>query len=341
MGSEEDKRGKMNVAINGFGRIGRAVLKICIDRKINVVAINDTHGPENAAYLLKHDSIYGKYDEKVESTKDSLIVKGKKIKVIAEREIRNLPWKQLKVDVVIESTGVFTDPADAMQHIVSGAKHVLVTAPCKGKPDLTVVPGVNHHLLKKEHRVISVASCTTNCLVPMVHVLHENFEIKKALMTTVHAYTNDQELHDSFHKKVRRGRSAALNIVPTSTGAAEAIDEVLPHLHGRVNGLAVRVPVAVGSLTDLVAEIAKGATVEQINAAFKKAALKELKGILEYSTEELVSSDVIGNPHSTVFDSLCTQVDGNLVKVMAWYDNEFGYSNRVCDVVQMLGKWVK
>lgn len=331
----------MNVAINGFGRIGRTVLKICLDRKINVVAINDTHGPENAAYLMQYDSIYGKYPNKVDYTKDSIVVRGKKIKVLSEREIPKLPWKQLKVDIVIESTGAFTDPKDAAQHIASGAKHVLVTAPCKGKPDLTVVPGVNHHLLKKDHKVISVASCTTNCLVPMVDVLHKNFNIEKALMTTVHAYTNDQEIHDSFHKKVRRGRAAALNIVPTSTGAAEAIDEVLPHLHGRVNGLAVRVPVPVGSLTDLVADITKKATVEQINTAFKKASQTTLKGILEYSEEELVSSDVRGNPHSTVFDSLSTQVDGNLVKIMAWYDNEFGYSNRVCDVVQMLGKWLK
>lgn len=330
----------MNVAINGFGRIGRAVLKICVDEKINVVAINDVHGAENAAYLLKYDSIYRKYDEKVSFEKENLIVAGKKIKVFSEREIGKLPWKNLKVDVVVESTGVFTDPKDAKEHLKSGAKYVLITAPCKGeKPSLTVVPGVNHQLLKKEHKIISVASCTTNCLVPMVDVLNKNFKIKRALMTTAHAYTNDQELHDSFHKKVRRGRAAALNIVPTSTGAAEAIDEVLPELSGKINGLALRVPVPVGSLTDLVAEVSGEYTVEQVNKAFRNASMKELKGILEYSEEELVSSDVVGNPHSTVFDSLSTQTDGNLVKVLAWYDNEFGYSCRVVDVIGMLKKW--
>lgn len=329
----------MNVAINGFGRIGRIVFKLCIEKKINVVAINDTHGAENAAYLLKHDSIYGRYKEEVSYDKNNLIVKGKKIKVISEREIAKLPWKALKADVIVESTGAFTNPADAKQHLASGAKYVLITAPCKGRPDLTVVPGVNHHLLKKDMKIISVASCTTNCLVPVIDTLHKNFNLKRALITTVHAYTNDQVIHDSFHKKVRRGRAAAINIVPTSTGAAEAVDEVLPELKGKVNGLAVRVPVAIGSLTDVVAELSKEFTTEQINAAFKKASQKELKGILEYSEEELVSSDVIGNPHSTVFDSLSTQVDGNLVKVLAWYDNEFGYSNRVVDVIQMLKKW--
>lgn len=330
----------MNVAINGFGRIGRAVLKICLENKINVVAINDVHGPENAAYLLKFDSIYGRFKENISYDKDSLKIKGKKIKVLSEREISKLPWKQLKVDIIIESTGVFTNPKDASQHLKSGAKYVLITAPCKGeKPSLTIVPGVNHHLLKKDMKIISVASCTTNCLVPVVHVLHKNFGISRALMTTAHAYTNDQELHDSPHKKVRRGRAAALNIVPTSTGAAEAIDEVLPELTGKVNGLALRVPVPVGSLTDLVAEVSKRPTVEQVNQAFESASMKELKGILEYSKDELVSSDVIGNPHSAVLDSLSTQVDGNLVKVLAWYDNEFGYSNRVVDVIKMLSKW--
>lgn len=332
----------MNVAINGFGRIGRTVFKLLHGRKINVVAINDVHGAEVAAYLLKYDSIYGKYKRKISFDKDFLIIDGKKIKVESEREIAKLPWKKLGVDVVIESTGVFTDPKDAKQHLNAGAKYVLITAPCKGeKPSLTVVPGVNHHRLKKNMNIISVASCTTNCLVPVVHVLHKNFGVKRALMTTAHAYTNDQELHDSFHKKFRRGRAAALNIVPTSTGAAEAIDEVMPELKGRVNGLAMRVPVAVGSLVDLVAELDKKFDAKDINTAFKKSAEKELKGILEYSEDELVSSDVIENAHSAVFDSKSTQVDGNLVKILAWYDNEFGYSNRVVDVVEMLKKWIR
>lgn len=332
----------MNVAINGFGRIGRVVFKILHERKINVAAINDVHGAEVAAYLLKYDSIYGKYDRKVSHDKDNLIVDGKKIKVVGEREIKKLLWKQLKVDVVIESTGVFTNPKDAKEHLEVGAKYVLITAPCKGeKPSLTVVPGVNHHLLKKEHKIISVASCTTNCLVPVVHVLNKSFGIKRALMTTAHAYTNDQELHDSFHKKFRRGRAAALNIVPTSTGAAESIDEVMPELKGRINGLALRVPVACGSLLDVVAEMNSVFKATQINEAFKKSANKELKGILEYSEEELVSSDVIRNPHSAVFDAKSTQVDGNLVKVLAWYDNEYGYSCRVADVVEMLQRFLK
>lgn len=330
----------MKVAINGFGRIGRAVLKLALERNIEVVAINDVHGAEVAAYLLKHDSIYGRYDQEVKFDKDFLYVGKKKIKVISERELTKLPWKQLKTDVVIESTGVFTNPKDAAGHLQAGAKYVLITAPAKdNRPDLTVVPGVNHQLLKKEHKIISVASCTTNCLSPIVKVLNDNFKIKRALMTTAHAYTNDQVIHDSFHKKFRRGRAAATNIIPTSTGAAEAIDEIFPELHGKINGLALRVPVPVGSLVDLVAELEKPADEKAINAAFKKSAQKELKGILEYSEEELVSTDVISNPHSAVLDSLSTQVSGNLAKVLAWYDNEFGYSNRVVDVVQMLKKW--
>ncbi len=331
----------MNIAINGFGRIGRVVARILFDKGLNLVAVNDLHGAEDAAYLLKHDSIYGVYSKNVKARGDFIVVGNKKVKVLSEKEPAKLPWKQLKVDVVIESTGVFTDPKDAAQHIASGAKYVLVTAPCKkNKPDLTIVPGVNHNKLKKEHKIISVASCTTNCLVPMVKVLHENFKIKRALMTTVHAYTNDQNLHDNSHKKTRRGRAAALNIVPTTTGAAESVVEIMPALLGKINGLAVRVPVACGSLVDLVAEVDGHFSVSQINSAFKKAAQKELKGILEYSEEELVSSDVINNSCSAVFDSLCTQADGNLIKVLGWYDNEFGYSSRVVDVVKMLSKWL-
>lgn len=330
----------MNVAINGFGRIGIAVLKICLDRKINVVAVNDPHGVESAAYLLKHDSIYGRYEKEIKIEKDNLIISGKKIKVISERDLEKINWKSLKADVVIESTGVFKDKETTKPHFKNGAKYVLITAP-SDDPDITIVPGVNHNKLKKEHKLISVASCTTNCLTPVLKVLNESFKIKRALMTTVHAYTNDQVLHDQSHKKRRRGRAGALNIIPTSTGAAEAVEAVLPELKGKVNGLAVRVPVPVGSLVDLVAELEKPFDAKSVNAAFKKYSQKELKGILEYSEEELVSSDVIHNPNSALFDSLSTQVDGNLVKVLAWYDNEFGYSNRVVDVLQMISKWTK
>jgi glyceraldehyde 3-phosphate dehydrogenase len=330
----------MNIAINGFGRIGIAVLKICLDRKLNVTVVNDPHGVESAAYLLKHDSIYGRYEREIKIEKDFLVVAGKKIKVIAERDINKINWKALKVDVVIESTGVFTDRENASVHLMNGADYVLITAPSKD-PDITIVPGVNHKKLEKSHKIISVASCTTNCLTPLLKVLHDNFKINRALMTTVHAYTNDQVLHDQSHRKRRRGRAGALNIIPTSTGAAEAVEAVMPELKGKVNGLAVRVPVPCGSLVDLVAELEKKFDVKKINETFKKASEKEFKGILEYSEEELVSSDVIKNSNSALFDSLSTQADGNLVKVLAWYDNEYGYSQRVVDVIQMIGKWIR
>ncbi|MBS3077584.1 type I glyceraldehyde-3-phosphate dehydrogenase [Candidatus Pacearchaeota archaeon] len=328
----------MNIAINGFGRIGIAVLKICLDRKLNVTVVNDPHGVESAAYLLKHDSVYGRYERDVKIDKDFLIVAGKKIKVIAERELEKINWKALKVNVVVESTGAFTDRENASKHLKAGAEYVLISAPSKD-PDITIVPGVNHKKLDKTHKIVSVASCTTNCLTPVLKVLNDNFQINRALMTTVHAYTNDQVLHDQSHKKRRRGRAGALNIIPTSTGAAEAVSAVMPELEGKVNGLAVRVPVPVGSLVDLVAELEKPFDVNSVNAAFKKASEKELKGILEYSEEELVSSDVIKNPNSALFDSLSTQADGNLIKVLAWYDNEYGYACRVVDVLQMVGKW--
>jgi len=330
----------MNIAINGFGRIGRIILKIALESKLKIIAINDVHRAEYAAYLLKYDSIYGKYEGNVSFSGEFLIVNGKKIKVISERDPAQVNWKTMGVDIVVESTGVFTDRDSTSKHLTSGAKYVVVTAPAK-QPDITIVPGVNHKNLKREHKIISVASCTTNCLVPMLKVLNESFGIERGLVTTVHAYTNDQMLHDSFHKKKRRGRAAGLNLVPTSTGAAEAVADVMPELAGRVNGLAVRAPVACGSLVDLVAELKGEVPVEMVNAAFKKYSLSMLKGILEYSEDELVSSDVIGNPSSSVFDSLSTQVDGNLIKVLAWYDNEFGYSNRVVDVLKMVNKFGK
>lgn len=329
----------MRIGINGFGRIGRVIFRIAEDNGLEVVAINDLHGAENSAYLLKYDSVYGKYSKEVEAKDGNLYVDGKKTEVLGERDPYKLPWKKLGVDVVIESTGVFRDRLGAGQHLKAGAKYVLITAPAE-KPDFTIVPGVNHKKLKKEHKLISIASCTTNCLVPVIKVLNDKFKIKRAMMTTIHSYTNDQSLQDTSHKKIRRGRAAAENIVPTTTGAAKSVVEVLPELLGKINGFAVRVPVVCGSLVDLTAEIKKKASVKQINLAFKRAANGELKGIMEYSEEELVSSDVIGNPHSAVIDSLSTQVDGNFVKVLAWYDNEYGYSCRVVNVVKMLEKWV-
>jgi len=332
----------MKIAINGFGRIGRAVFKIAFERGLNIVAINDVHGPEDSRYLLKFDSIYGTYKNNVEEGKDFITVNNKKIKILSERDISKLPWKELDIDVVIESTGVFRDRDTCNKHITNGAKYVLLTAPAKGKAlDITVVPGVNHNKLKQNHKLISIASCTTNCLTPILKVLNEKFKIKRALMTTVHAYTNDQNIHDNSHKNKRRGRAAALNIIPTTTGAAESVIEVMPELLGKINGLAVRVPVANGSLIDLVAELKSNFKIEDINNTFKKYSKSELKGILEYTEEELVSSDVINNSNSAVIDGLSTQKNGNLVKVLAWYDNECGYSNRVVDVLFMIKKWIK
>ncbi len=331
----------MKIGINGFGRIGRIFCRIALDRGLDVVAVNDIHGVKDAAYLLKDHSVYGKYGKRVIARGDSLLVDGKKIKVLSQKDPSKLPWDELGVDVVIESTGAFRDPAEAKAHIDAGAEYVLITAPCKdGSPDITVLPGVNDEDLKKEHKMISVASCTTNCLAPVAKVLDDKFGIKQAMMTTVHAYTNDQAIHDSYHKKVRRGRAAALNTIPTTTGASKSIVEVLPDLLGKISGVAIRVPVAVGSLIDLVVQLEKDASVTQINGAFKRAAEGPMKGVLSFSEEELVSSDIIGDSHSAVVDSLSTQKEGDFVKVLAWYDNEFGYSNRVADVVEMLEKWV-
>ena len=332
----------MRIAINGFGRIGRIVFKVMFERGMNVVAVNDVHGSEDAAYLLKYDSVYGKYGKSVVVKGKNIVVGGKKILILSEREPEKLPWKKLGVDVVVEATGAFRSPDEARRHIKAGAKYVLITAPVKeGKPDLTIVPGVNDEMLKKEHKLISVASCTTNCLAPMVKVLDDSFGLVKGFMTTVHAYTSSQGLVDGSARKPRRGRAAAVNIVPTTSGATDAVVEVLPKMKGKLNGVALRVPVSVGSLVDLVAELKDKADVKKINSAFQKAASGKMKGIIEYSDEELVSSDVIGNSHSTVFDSLDTQVNRNLVKVLAWYDNEWGYSNRVADVVKMLQRFLK
>jgi len=329
----------MRVAINGFGRIGESVLKTALDKKINVVAINAIHGVKDAAYTVKYDSVYGKFKGKVSIKGKDLIINGKKIHVLSEHEIEKLPWKKLKIDVVVESTGVFRRRKDALKHIFSGAKYVLVTAPMKDSPDLTIVPGVNHTKLKKSHKLISVASCTTNASAPVAKVLDDNFGIKFAFLSTVHGYTSSQALVDSSDEKdPRRGRAAAINLIPTTTGASEAVIQVLPELKGKLNGLALRAPVLDGSIIDFVAEVKKPVNVKKVNSAFKKAAKKGMKGIIEYSEDDLVSSDIIGNSNSAVFDSKLTEVEGNLVKVLAWYDNEYGYSCRVVDVIKMLEK---
>lgn len=327
----------MRIAINGFGRIGRAVFKIALDNKIQVAAINDLASPENLAYLLKYDSIYGNYKRNVKSGAGCLIVDGNKFAVLSEKDPAKLPWKKLKVDFVVESTGLFTAREEAIKHIAAGAKEVLISAPGKN-PDITIVPGVNDDMLKKEHKIISVASCTTNCLAPVAKIINDEFGIVKGFMTTVHAYTADQRLHDAPHKKMRRGRAAALAMVPTTTGASKAVAEVIPELKGRIDGLAIRVPVACGSIVDFVAEIKKPATAEKINQAFRKAAMGKLKGILQYTEEEIVSSDTIGNPHSSIVDGLSTQALGNMIKVLAWYDNEYGYSCRMIDAIKLLAK---
>lgn len=326
---------RMNIAINGFGRIGRAVFKIALEKGMNIVAINDLSDVKNLAYLLKYDSVYGRYDKKVEVKGGNLEINGKMIKVLAEKDPLHLPWKNLGIDVVIESTGFFTDREGAEKHLKAGAKFVLISAPAKN-PDLTIVLGVNDSEFKKEHKIISVASCTTNCLAPIVKVLNDSFGIEYGIMTTVHSYTNDQVVHDQVHKKMRRGRAAGLNIIPTTSGASEAINAVLPKLKGRIDGLALRVPVPVGSIVDFSAKLKKPADAKKINEAMKKAAQGAMKGILDYTEDEIVSSDVIGTSCSSLFDAGGTMVAGDLVKVFSWYDNEYGYSCRVVDVIKML-----
>jgi glyceraldehyde 3-phosphate dehydrogenase len=315
--------------------------------EFEVLAINDLGDPRHLAMLLKYDSVQGRFPGTVEAKGDSLIVNGKTVKVVAEKDPRNLPWKSLGVAVALESTGFFTkrssgDKPGYDSHIQAGAKKVVLSAPAdKESPtDLTCVLGVNDDQLKPEHTFISNASCTTNCLAPMAKVLNEKFGIEKGLMTTVHAYTNDQRVSDQLHKDPHRARAAALNIIPTSTGAAKAVGEVLPELNGKLTGISLRVPVPAGSVTDLVAVLKKDVKVEDVNAAMQEAAAGKLKGILEYNVDPIVSSDVIGNPHSSIFDSGWTQViGGNLLKVLSWYDNEFGYSNRTADLIARIGKF--
>lgn len=330
----------MRVAINGLGRIGRVFLKRALEKGINVVAINDLAEPETLAYLMKYDSVYRNYDKKVEAGHGFIKIGSKKILIFSEKDPEQLPWKKLQVDVVLDSTGIFKDRDGAGKHLKAGAKRVVISCPAK-EPDVTIVLGVNGEKLKKEHKIISMASCTTNCLAPVAKVLNDSFGIKKGFMTTVHAYTNDQKTLDIVHKKLRRGRAAAQNIIPTSSGATSAVGEVIPSLKGKMDGLAMRVPVPCGSIVDFVVELKKNVSVEDINKAMKKAALGKMKGILQYNEDEIVSSDILSNFHSSIFDSTGTQVigvggKGNMVKVLSWYDNEFGYSSRLVDLIKRL-----
>ena len=331
----------VKIAINGFGRIGRLVYRIARQRKdIDIVCVNDITDAPTLAHLLKYDSVHGRFNGTVGSKEGALIVDGEDIRVFAEKEPQKLPWKSLGVDIVVESTGKFTKREDLTKHIIAGARKVLLAVPAKDEIDATIVVGVNDDDLKPEHKIVSNASCTTNCLAPVAKVLHESFGIKQGLMTTIHAYTNDQKILDLPHKDLRRARAMAVSMIPTTTGAAKAVGKVIPALKGKMNGMAVRVPVADGSMVDLVANLEKKATIEEINAAMKKAAQGPLKGILEYCEDPIVSVDIIGNPHSSIFDALSTMVLGeNMVKVIAWYDNEYGYSCRMVDLLlQMAAK---
>ncbi|WP_437201204.1 type I glyceraldehyde-3-phosphate dehydrogenase [Planctomicrobium sp. SH664] len=336
----------VTVGINGFGRIGRISFRAMAARpeEFNIVAINDLSDPKALAMLLKYDSVQGRFPGEVKADGDSLVVNGKKIKVVAEKDPRKLPWKAMGVQVALESTGFFTGRATGDKpgydsHLEAGASKVVLSAPAKDKPDLTVVMGVNDKDLKPEHKCVSNASCTTNCLAPMAKVLNETFGIEKGLMTTVHAYTNDQRVSDQIHSDSYRARAAALNIIPTSTGAAKAVGEVLPDLNGKLTGISLRVPVPAGSVTDLVAVMKKDLTAKDVNEAIQAAANGPLKGILEYTEDPIVSSDIIGNPHSSIFAGAWTQViGGNLLKVLSWYDNEYGYSNRTADLIAKLAK---
>ena len=330
--------GDLPVGINGFGRIGRLVFRAAMTQGgIDVKAINDLTDAKTLAHLLKYDSTHGRFAGEVSADGDSIVVNGKKIRIIAERDPAKLPWGEIGADIVLESTGLFAERAQAEKHITAGAKKVVISQPAKGE-DLTVVLGVNDDQLKPEHTILSNASCTTNSLAPMAKVLLENFGIVKGMMNTIHSYTNDQRILDLPHKDLRRARSAAVSMIPTTTGAAVAVGKVLPALAGKLDGLSVRVPTPDGSLTDFTAILEKDATKEEINAAFKAAADGPLKGILEYSEEPLVLADIIGNPHSCIFDALSTNVvEGNMVKILGWYDNELGYSSRCVDLIKRLG----
>jgi glyceraldehyde 3-phosphate dehydrogenase len=332
----------MKVAINGFGRIGRAVFRIIASRPdsdIEVVAINDLSDDDILAYLLEYDSVMGRFDQEVEVGDGVMKVGDHEIQMLVETDPAQLPWAELGVDVVVEATGVFRDRASLQKHLEAGAKRVVLTVPAKDEIDETVVLGVNDDALDSGDIIVSNASCTTNCLAPLAKVLDDAFGIRKGVMTTVHAYTNDQRLADVPHKDLRRSRAATENIIPTTTGAAKAVGKVLPKLEGKLDGMAMRVPVPDGSTVDLVVELERDVTVEEVNGAVKEAAEGPLANIMQYTEDPIVSTDIIGNPHSSIFDASGTQVlGGNLVKVMSWYDNEWGYSNRVVDLIERLGE---
>jgi glyceraldehyde 3-phosphate dehydrogenase len=328
---------KIRVAINGFGRIGRLTFRTLIEREnVEVVGINDLTDNATLAHLLKYDSVHGRFNGTVTADENSITVNGQRIEVFAEREPKNLPWGKLEVDVVLESTGRFVDEKGAGGHLEAGARKVVISAPAKGNIT-TIVLGVNEDVLTGEEKLVSNASCTTNCLAPMAKVLDDAFGIEKGYITTVHAYTADQNLQDAPHADLRRARAAAASIIPTSTGAAKAVGLVLPHLNGKLDGIAMRVPIPDGSLTDLTVILKREVTKEEINAAMQKAAQNEMKGILEYTEDPIVSVDIVGNPHSCIFDAALTSANGTLVKVVGWYDNEFGYSNRAADLIVRIG----
>jgi glyceraldehyde 3-phosphate dehydrogenase len=326
------------IGINGFGRIGRTVFRILSQRDdINVVCINDLFENEQLAYLLKYDTVMGIFKKEVKATEDALYVNDQKVEMTEYRDPAQIPWKDLGVDVVIESTGVFRERATLEKHLAAGAKKILLTVPAKDEIDATIVLGVNDDELKAEHRIVSNASCTTNCLAPIAKILDESFGIVEGFITTVHAYTNDQRLADVPHKDFRRSRAAGENIIPTTTGAARAVGKVLPQLQGKLDGLAMRVPVPDGSIVDLVARLGSKPSAEDVNAAVRKAAEGPMKQVLEYSEEPLVSSDIIGNPHSSIFDAMSTSsLQDGYLRVVSWYDNEWGYSNRVVDLIDKM-----
>jgi glyceraldehyde 3-phosphate dehydrogenase len=329
---------KVRVAINGFGRIGRVSFRVMLEREnIEVVAINDLADSKTLAHLLKYDSVHGKIKADVKHTENSLIVNGKEVTVYSEKDPANLPWKDQGIDIVVEATGFFLTSETAGKHITAGAKKVILSAPPKSNDIKTVVLGINDEILESNDIIISNASCTTNCAAPLIKVLDENWGLEGGYITTVHSYTTDQKLHDAPHKDLRRARAAALSIVPTSTGAAKAITKIFPHLDGKLGGCGIRVPVPDGSLTDITCVLKKPATVKEINAAFKKEAEGKLKNILEYTEDPIVSIDVVGNSHSCVYDAEFTSVVGNMIKVIGWYDNEYGYSNRLCDLIVKIG----
>lgn len=327
---------KIKIAINGFGRIGRVFTRVAINRPdFEIVAINDLTDSATLAHLFKYDSVHGRFNGTVSHEKDALILNGKKIRITASADPAQLPWKELGVDVVLESTGHFLDKASAQKHLTAGAKKVLLSAPPKDNDIKTIVMGVNDSILSKDDVIVSNASCTTNCAAPMIKVL-EKWGIEDAYITTVHSYTGDQRLHDAPHKDLRRARAAALNIVPTSTGAAKAITKIFPELEGKIGGCGMRVPVPDGSLTDITCLLSHPHTEAEINAEFKRAAQNELKGVLEYTEDPIVSCDIVGNPNSCIFDAEFTAIVGSMVKIIGWYDNEAGYSNRLADVI---AKW--